>query len=557
MDIAGLHTHQRVYDAFKTHSSGERTSTRLHMYEMIRGRHPGMTVQCVTQYEYDFLGYANAGHAKAELHLRQEGDRRDLHDTQRKYVKPSRLVEDATGKLSNDIAFGRWVYTFNEQDFVFYQCEWELIRGNMERVWFILAPRHEIDGPNGTVYNPLIEDLLLAVGKWTSVTHNEIYVFDSGCWQKSAELWKSIEGASWDDVVLDPAMKSSLIEDVESFYDNHALYRKYSVPWKRGIILHGVPGNGKTASLRAIVNGLQKRDDPIPSLYIKSFEDKCNGSQASIHSIFKHARRMAPCLLIFEDLDSLVVDDVRSYFLNEVDGLESNEGILMIGSTNHLDRLDPAIAKRPSRFDRKYHFKVPSLSARSLYCQYWRKKLSVNDELDFPAELCDVIATFTEGFSFAYLKELFVASLLNIARGTNVLGEASETEWDVVSENSTPQEGSETVDADKETAQSEGATPSTATSVQKPKELPVAEIPDNLKDNIMLKMLHYQARVLMREMDNTEEAIAGQQGSLLSTVDTPFCSKCGQSKPKPVMRVQAARMARPVMNMQGEFVHVS
>jgi transitional endoplasmic reticulum ATPase len=60
--------------------------------------------------------------------------------------------------------------------------------------------------------------------------------------------------------------------------------------------------------------------------------------------------------LIFEDPDSLITEETRSYFLNEIDGLESNDGILMIGSTNHLSKLDPALSKRPSRFDRKYHF---------------------------------------------------------------------------------------------------------------------------------------------------------------------------------------------------------
>lgn len=57
--------------------------------------------------------------------------------------------------------------------------------------------------------------------------------------------------------------------------------------------------------------------------------------------------------MVFEDLDSVVSDDVRSYFLNAVDGIAKNDGIFMVGSTNHLDRLDPGIAKRPSRFDRK------------------------------------------------------------------------------------------------------------------------------------------------------------------------------------------------------------
>lgn len=60
--------------------------------------------------------------------------------------------------------------------------------------------------------------------------------------------------------------------------------------------------------------------------------------------VFAKAREFAPCYLVFEDLDTIVTDDVRSYFLNEVDGLKSNDGIFMIGSTNHLERLDPGIS---------------------------------------------------------------------------------------------------------------------------------------------------------------------------------------------------------------------
>ena len=61
----------------------------------------------------------------------------------------------------------------------------------------------------------------------------------------------------------------------------------------------------------------------------------CN--QDDIRSIFEKARDTAPCLLVFEDLDSLVSDSVKSFFLNEVDGLEGNDGIMMIGSTNYCE----------------------------------------------------------------------------------------------------------------------------------------------------------------------------------------------------------------------------
>lgn len=88
----------------------------------------------------------------------------------------------------------------------------------------------------------------------------------------------------------------------------------------------------------------------------------------------------------------------------------------MVGSTNHLDRLDPGIAKRPSRFDRKYFFNNPNEKERILYMQYWQGKLSDNEEIEFPDKMCPAVAKITKGFSFAYLQEAMIASLLAIAR---------------------------------------------------------------------------------------------------------------------------------------------
>jgi SpoVK/Ycf46/Vps4 family AAA+-type ATPase len=157
----------------------------------------------------------------------------------------------------------------------------------------------------------------------------------------------------------------------------------------------------------------QRTNPTVEMLYVKSFTS-FQPAEFAILSIFTKARQMAPCMLIFEDIDSLVTPFVRSYFLNAVDGLESNHGILMIGTTNHLDRLDPGIAKRPSRFDRKYLFALPVRSERVQYAQYWRKKLQGNKKIEFPKVLCGMIADITDDFSFAYMKEAFVAALLVI-----------------------------------------------------------------------------------------------------------------------------------------------
>ena len=165
---------------------------------------------------------------------------------------------------------------------------------------------------------------------------------------------------------------------------------------------------------------LYARRSAIPTLYVRSFFS-FSGPQYGIKLIFDKARQQAPCLLVFEDLDSLITDSVRSYFLNEIDGLKNNDGILMIGSTNHLERLDPGISKRPSRFDRKYLFPNPNLDERVAYCAFWRQKLEDNEDIEFPKKMEWAIAGITKRFSFAYIQEAFVAALLTIANG-----EASE-----------------------------------------------------------------------------------------------------------------------------------
>lgn len=165
-------------------------------------------------------------------------------------------------------------------------------------------------------------------------------------------------------------------------------------------------------------------DRKIPCLYVKSAS-----YTYQIAAIFRLARAVSPCMLILEDIDTIVTPSTRSYFFNEVDGLENNDGILMVASTNHLDQLDPGLSKRPSRFDRKYLFPLPSKDERVLYCQYWREKLKDKEEIDFPKKLCGPMAAITDEFSFAYLKEAFVSALLELARN-----HTEDFDWDVEDE---------------------------------------------------------------------------------------------------------------------------
>jgi hypothetical protein len=117
--------------------------------------------------------------------------------------------------------------------------------------------------------------------------------------------------------------------------------------------------------------------------------------------------------------------------------------LVWLGSTNHLDRLDPGIAKRPSRFDRKFFFPDPNLQQRVKYCEFWQDKLKKggNEDVKFPDELCLAIAKTTDGFSFAYIQEAFVAALVEMAAGREAAADGeigkdtvAMDEWEFVEE---------------------------------------------------------------------------------------------------------------------------
>jgi len=213
-------------------------------------------------------------------------------------------------------------------------------------------------------------------------------------------------------VILKEQFKKALKKDVYGFFASEAIYKELAIPWKRGIIMYGPPGNGKTISIKTIMKTCDEAG--FLPLYVKSFQS-WQGEEAAMAEVFNKARQESPCVIIFEDLDSLITDKNRSFFLNELDGLEGNDGLLVIGTTNHFEKLDPALSTRPSRFDRKYLFDDPDRDERALYAQYWQKKLENNKAVEFPDSLVDEIAAATTKFSFAYLKEAFVSSLVTMA----------------------------------------------------------------------------------------------------------------------------------------------
>jgi hypothetical protein len=256
---------------------------------------------------------------------------------------------------------------------------------------------------------PELADAFFAeVCRWNSAVEDEILVFQDGYWQKSRELFLSIQRATLDTLVLGGTLKDDLYRDLAAFFEARPVYERAGIAWKRGIVLIGPPGNGKTHAVKALINALGK-----PCLYVKSFSSKHADDHHNIRSVFAQARETAPCILVLEDLDSLVTDHNRSFFLNELDGFAANTGVVTIASTNYPERLDPAILARPSRFDRKYHFGLPGAGERLAYLELWCARL--DDAMRPSAGTVAQLAAETGGFSFAYLKELLVASTVRWA----------------------------------------------------------------------------------------------------------------------------------------------
>jgi len=248
------------------------------------------------------------------------------------------------------------------------------------------------------------EDFLMAVCAWNQEVRDEVLVFDSGHWHKDSELFAAIKGATLDNLVLQGSLKSDIYDDLNAFFSARDTYEEYGVPWKRGVLLVGPPGNGKTHAVKALVNALGQ-----PCLYVKSFRSQ-GPDEFSIRAVFDRARMTTPCILVLEDLDSLVTPGNRSFFLNELDGFAGNTGILTLATTNHPERLDPAIVDRPSRFDRKYPFDLPAVEERRAYIIQWNG--SLQPALRLSDSAIAVIAARTDDFSFAYLKELFISSMM-------------------------------------------------------------------------------------------------------------------------------------------------
>lgn len=244
-----------VFEDFRKHNAGIKASSEIAILSSLRGRYPDSKVTVTPG--PGLLAFAQAGQAKAELDTKTES-----LSAWRLHAPPNQRISQDGGKMTDIVHFGKYDYEWNCEAFIVYSAIDDGCENN-----YILHKRGQ-DSVDG--HCKAADELIAAATKWNNNVHDEVLVFDQASWTKSKELWGSVQNASWDDVIMDKDMKESLINDVEGFFNCRDDYKEFLVPWKRGIIFHGLPGNGKTLSVKALMHALYKRPDPIPTLYVKS-----------------------------------------------------------------------------------------------------------------------------------------------------------------------------------------------------------------------------------------------------------------------------------------------
>lgn len=196
-------------------------------------------------------------------------------------------------------------------------------------------------------------------------------------------------------IFLTAELRQDIEQQVNSFFTNAERYRQRRLRHRRGFLFVGSPGTGKSMMLRHMVRQCHRRHH-VAAFMLNITKDTEDNDVAML---FRDAEHNAPCLIIMEDLDALTTECrvSRAHLLAQLDGLDSREGLLVIGTTNNPADVDPALVHRPSRFDRVWHFELPDRAMRQRYLEW-----------AFPEAEADAatLASQTGGWTFAYLNEL-------------------------------------------------------------------------------------------------------------------------------------------------------
>ena len=200
---------------------------------------------------------------------------------------------------------------------------------------------------------------------------------------------------------LPSAELTDMIDDIHKFWDRADEYAKYGFLHKRGILLYGDPGAGKSGIIQLCSKHLIETKGGVV-INLTDVDQVENYSKFA--NTFRKVEGNRPLIVILEDIDAIADDSwSASMLLNLLDGVKQIPNVVYIATTNYPEKLAERITNRPSRFDRRYEIEMPSAEVREAYI---RKKLTTEDlkKIDIKRWIKE-----SDGFSLAHMRELIIS----------------------------------------------------------------------------------------------------------------------------------------------------
>lgn len=192
-----------------------------------------------------------------------------------------------------------------------------------------------------------------------------------------------------------------VLKEIEVFWNREKYFTEYEISYKRGIILWGPPGGGKTCTINLIMKDVVDRNGIVikftnPGLFIEGIRT------------LREVQPETPVVVLMEDIDSIIEHYEESPVLNILDGVETIYKMVFLATTNYPELLGPRIINRPSRFDKRFKIPYPNAESREMYIKHLCKGKPAQElKIDVKKWVKD-----TENFSIAHIKELFVAVVI-------------------------------------------------------------------------------------------------------------------------------------------------
>lgn len=204
-------------------------------------------------------------------------------------------------------------------------------------------------------------------------------------------------------VELPETANTKVLDGMKVFWKSKDIYERFGLIYKRGVLLWGPPGSGKTVTINLLMKEL---------ISLNGIVLIC-GHPDTLQHMLKVVRRMEPdrpIIVVFEDIDEIIEKYGEHTILSMLDGENQIANVVYIATTNYPDKLGPRITNRPSRFDERIFVGMPSALARKTYLKF--ATMAKNDDgkdSGLDDQTLDQWTKDTEDFSVAHLRELVVA----------------------------------------------------------------------------------------------------------------------------------------------------